>query len=381
MTEDNANKDQEEIRVVEEYVEGYWVCPNCSAKCRGSEQGCSNCGAIRGENVEFFCDDDAPAITDAEELEKAKSGPDWICQFCGNTSPANTSKCTGCGSDREDGSKRKVKDVPLEPSGKKTLDEPPKPLPMGCKIGCGIFAVIFLILMALSCQEKAGRLEVTEASWKRSIQLEQLQRVRETAWRNEVPAGATRVSSSREIRSYNQIPDGFEEVDETYTERVKVGEKKVKDGKVDLGNGRFKIKYKMVPQYEERKKTRRVRRQKYRKEPVYDEKVTYDINRWRKIDTAVKTGVNTEPVWPETKVVKRSPPQVGDIREGARSEEFTIKAKRLDSDDVLEFKKILDKPVTYEQFMKLRKGTQWEAVFSGLGTLNKIKLEPDKPEQ
>lgn len=383
MTDNNDqdNNQNEEVNVVEEYVEGYWICPNCSAKCRGSEQGCSNCGAIRGENVEFFCDDDAPAITDEAELEKAKSGPDWICQFCGNTSPASSPKCTGCGSYREDGKKRKVTEEkigPAEPAEAEKSKEPPKPLPMGCKIGCSIFAVLLLILMAFSCQQKPGQLEVLSASWQRTIEREQYKTVRESAWQNEVPSGAREISRNREIRKYNEIPDGFEEVTETYTEKVKSGEKQVKDGKVNLGNGRFKIKYKTVPIYKDVSKTRRVKRQKYRKEPVYDNKITYDVEKWVKIDKVSASGVNDEPSWPDTKAVKSSPAKVGDIREGPRTENFKVKAKRVSDGDEYEFDKIGDKPLTLEQFMKLRKGSKWEAIFSGLGALREIKFDAAK---
>lgn len=383
----NENNDQhndevnDEVNVIEEYVEGYWICPNCSAKCRGSEQGCSACGAIRGENVEFFCDDDAPAITDEEELEKAKAGPDWICQFCGNTSPSASPKCTGCGSYREDGKKRKVIEEKIEADKAKDTEEtkePPKPLPMGCKIGCSIFAIFMLILMAFSCQQKAGQLEVLSASWQRSIEREQYQTVRESAWKNEVPSGAREISRSREIRKYNEIPDGFEEVNETYTEQVKTGEKKVKDGKVNLGNGRFKIKYKTVPIYKDVTKTRRVKRQKYRKEPVYDQKITYEVEKWKPIEKVTASGVDNEPYWPETKAAKSTPPKVGDIREGTRKEEFKVKARRVDNGEEYEFDKIADKPLSLDQFMKLRKGSKWEAVFSGLGTLREIKFDPKK---
>ncbi len=383
MTENNDlhNDQNEEVNVTEEYVEGYWICPNCSAKCRGSEQGCSNCGAIRGENVEFFCDDDAPAITDETELEKAKSGPDWICQFCGNTSPAASPKCTGCGSYREDGKKRKVTEEkigPAEPAEAKESKEPPKPLPMGCKIGCSIFAVLLLILMAFSCQQKPGQLEVLSASWQRTIEREQYKTVRESAWQNEVPSGAREISRNREIRKYNEIPDGFEEVTETYTEKVKSGEKQVKDGKVNLGNGRFKIKYKTVPIYKDVTKTRRVKRQKYRKEPVFDTKITYDVEKWTKIDKVTASGVNDEPRWPETNAAKSSPARVGDIREGARTETFKVKAKRVSDGDEYEFDKVGDKPLTFDQFMKLRKGSKWEAIFSGLGALREIKFDAAK---
>lgn len=390
MTESHNNKKpekklpDEEIQVIEEIVEGYWICPNCSAKNKGSEQQCDSCGAIRGENVEFFCDDDAQAITDEKELEKAKAGPDWICQFCGNTSPAEAKDCTGCGSSRSSGKNRKEKEVPKEtPQAQKggnsgNSAQPPKPMPIGCTIGIGLAALIFIILMALSCQQKPGKIEITSNAWKRVIEREEFKTVRESAWKNEVPNGAIKISSNREVKSYNQIPDGFEEVDEEYTEKVKTGEKKVEDGKVDLGNGRFKIKYKMVPEYRSETKTRRVKRQKYRKEPVYDEKVTYDINKWLAINQVESSGKEDEPIWPETKATNRTPPQVGDIREGKKTEEYSVKALKIGETKDFDIKTLQNKPLTFEQFMKLRKGTQWDAVFSGLGALVEIKFEPVK---
>ncbi|GAB4267257.1 MAG: hypothetical protein Kow0029_01650 [Candidatus Rifleibacteriota bacterium] len=379
MTENKIEPDDnEEIRIVEEFVEGFWNCPNCATKCRGSEQNCSNCGAIRGENVEFHCEDDAPAITDEEELAKAKAGPDWICRFCGNTSPAGARKCTGCGSDREDGKKRAVNEEPVEDNEAKSPATPiktAKPMPLGCQVGCGVIALIFLVLMALSCQQKPGKLEITGNFWKRTVEREQLTTVREKAWKNEVPANARKISSSREIRNYKLIPDGYEMVDETYTQKVKVGEKKVKAGKVNLGNGRFKIKYKMVPEYREEKKTRRVKKEKFKKEPIFDEKVTYEIDRWKPIDRVEASGTEDEPKWPETNATDRSPPQVGDIRAGKRTEEYWVKAKRLSDGKEFEIRQLKSHPLTYDQFMKLRKGTQWDAVFSGLGALTEIKFD------
>ncbi len=384
IIENNGNND-EKVEIIEEYVEGFWNCPNCGAKRKGSEQNCGACGAIRGENVEFYCDDDAPVITDEKELELAKAGPDWICQFCGNTSPAASKKCTGCGSLRGDGKKRQVKDEPLKsPAANKvnaarTPPAPPRSLPLGAKIGCGFIAFVVLILLALSCQQKIARIEVTETSWQRSIELEEYKTVQETAWRDAVPSGARKLSSRREIRRYNEIPDGYKMVEETYTEKVKVGTKRVQTGKKNLGNGRFKKTYKTVPQYESRTKTRTVKKQKYRKEPVYDEKVTYSINKWKAVETAKASGKNDEPQWPVTKATGSvASPQVGALRNGKKAETYKVKAKKIGEKEEFVINEIGDKPLTYEQFMKLKKGSKWDAVFTGLGKLTSIKFEPDK---
>ena len=383
-----SRSDAESGEIIEEVVEGYWICPNCEAKNRGAKQGCSQCGAIRGENVKFFCDDDAPVITDEEELEAALSGPDWICEFCGNTSPASAKNCTGCGSSRESGKQRKVKDVPLDNSEqesqkKKTPEksEPAKPLPLGCQIGCGVFALLFLILMWMGCQEKPGQLEVTQTQWKRVVTLEQYKTVVESAWQSELPSTARQISSKREIRRYNKIPDGTETVQKTYTEKVKVGTKKVKVGKKDLGNGRFKNIYKQVPQYKEVTKTRMETQTKYRKEPVYENKVTYETEKWKEAGKVEASGTTEDPKWPETGVVTRTPPQVNDKREKGRKEEYLVKARQVGSKEEFEIKKYKGNPLTFETFMKLRKGTKWKCIFDGLGNLKTIQFEPDKSKK
>lgn len=371
----DKKSNSDEIRVIEEIVEGYWLCPNCNAKSSGSMQKCQACGAIRSENVKFFCDDDAPVITDEEALKKAKAGPDWICPACGNTSPAEAERCTGCGTDRGDGKKRAVKDVP-PPKPETEAPKPAKPLPTGLKIGCGIILLLMLIVTFLSCHEKTGKLEITDTSWVRTIERQEYRNVEEKAWQDEVPGKAIRITSDREIRSYRDVADGFEDVTETYTEKVKDGEEKVADGKKDLGNGRFENKYKMVPKYKEVEKTRQVRKQKYRQEPVYDEKITYNIDKWIDIEPVTAKGTSEDPIWPAADVKGENIAKIGDIKENSRREEYIVKAKRDGEDKEFEVKTLRGKPITYDEFMKLRKGSKWEALFSGMGDLREIKFTP-----
>ncbi|MDD3148436.1 MAG: zinc finger protein [Candidatus Riflebacteria bacterium] len=375
------NVDGNGVRVIEEIVEGVWDCPNCNAKNRGSAQQCDACGAVRSENVKFYVEDDAKAITDEAELAKANAGPDWICPFCSNMSPASSTRCTGCGSDRSVGKNRAVKEIPPDSGetpamgGKKGPPGPVQPAPLWLKAGCGVIALLFLILSFLSCHEKALKIEITANQWVRQIERAEYKTVREDAWANEVPSGARKFSSERQIRSHKEIPDGFEEVSEDYTEKVKIGEKKVEDGKVDLGNGRFKAKYKMVPEYKEEKRTRRVKRQKFRKEPVYDEKVTYDIDRWVPFASIELQGTTDEPRWPDSGASNNVPPALGDLTEKARIEKYLVKARKDGDPAEFEISKLRDKPLSLDQFMKLRVGTKWEAIFSGLGDLRDIKFE------
>lgn len=249
-------------------------------------------------------------------------------------------------------------------------------MPAAFKIGCGVIALLFFVLMFLSSRETPEKIEIIDNQWTRIIERQEYKTVEEKAWENEVPQAAVKLSSSREIRDYKKISDGFEEVEETYTEKVKIGEDKVEDGKIDLGNGRFQVKYKMVPKYKEEQRTRMVRREKFRKEPIYAEKVTYNIDRWIDIAPVELKGTQDEPKWPDSGAEKNTPPKVGDVSEKARKETYLVKVRRLSDGKEYEVKEMRNKELTFEQFMKLRKGTQWEAIFSGLGDLREIKLDP-----
>lgn len=372
-------------------VEGYWVCPKCSSRCRGADQDCDNCGAVRTADVKFHLDKGAPAITDAKELELAKAGPDWICGFCGNTSPAGEENCTGCGSLRSDGKKRQTDKKPETPDsgGKKDKEAPKipdkpetprKPLSRNTKIGCGMFLLLLVLLLIVDSFEKPGKIEIKQTFWERTIEREQYQSSRSSDWHDRVPKNANVISRSSEIRSYNSIPDGYEEVDEDYTVRVKTGEREVEET-VDLGNGRFEIRTRTVPEYESETRTRRVRRQKYRKEPVFDEKVTFDVLDWERIDKVIATGSNSLPEWPDAKTVTRNPPQEGDIRERKRKEYFRISVLVPGETTESSYDTIDTEPITCEQFIQLQPGTAWDVVFSGLGRLVSIKGLSDKPLQ
>jgi hypothetical protein len=70
-----------------------------------------------------------------------------------------------------------------------------------------------------------------------------------------------------------------------------------------------------------------------------------------------------------------SPPQIGDTRINKKSEYYKVTAKKITESKEFDIDELLDKPLTYEQFMKLRKGTEWEAIFSGLGELREIKFK------
>ena len=88
------------------YREMLWTCPNCGAKNPGSSRICKSCGAAMGEEVNFEQQTSAGMISDEKIIEKAKSGPDIYCAYCGNRNPAGAKVCSRCGADLSEGKER-----------------------------------------------------------------------------------------------------------------------------------------------------------------------------------------------------------------------------------------------------------------------------------
>jgi hypothetical protein len=380
-------------------VEGYWICPNCQSKNRGAKQNCDACGVVRGGDVKFYCDDDAAEVTDAEEVKKARAGADWVCGFCGNSSPATAVKCTGCGADPADGEKRKVKDVKLDKKGKPIEGTGPGPMPgtppppkeqafnqakqpaggsglggLLFKLGCGGIVLLFVAMMALQCMSFEEMLEVTQTNWFRQINIQEFQALQKAAWKDELPVKARLLKEERKVRSHKEVLDRHEEVNEEYTEKEQTGTERKRVGRKDLGNGRFEDIYKDEPVYTEVKKTRKVKKPIYRKEPVYDTWVDYEHDLWSDVDKAVAQGTVEPPTWPETGLQPNPPEEYGTKRNGLKTETYKVVLSSKKG-KTYEVEKYQDQPLSYEQFMKLRKGTQWKVILSGLDEIKEIKFD------
>ena len=91
-----------------------------------------------------------------------------------------------------------------------------------------------------------------------------------------LPQGSVKLGEFRAVHHYDKVPDGYET--KTRQVQVKVGEKKVKVGVKDLGNGYFKDIYENRPVYET--KTETYRETKYRDVPVYMTKYKYKMMKW-----------------------------------------------------------------------------------------------------
>lgn len=250
---------------------GYWDCRACGTKrVEGPERQCPGCGQPRSAEVQFYTDDDAPEVDDAELLKRARSGADWHCPYCGADNRAGATSCIGCGASTEGAEKRQqrlIHDVPPAPPPRAPAKSPL------LKIVAAAFVLLALIGFGgwwLVLRTTELSVEVTSKAWKKTLVVERLETDRGEAWSDEVPSGARRVDSFGKKRTV-EVQDG--------TQRVKVGKK-------DLGNGFFEDVYEDRP--------------KYVKKQVTDTWVKYEIDRWKRHRTLEeKTTDGTEPPWPQ----------------------------------------------------------------------------------
>src|SRR4051812_31996448 len=170
--------------------EGKWKCPSCSTVNRGAETQCGQCGTTRDANVKFFLDDNAEAVTDAEQLKKAQAGADWVCEFCGNSSSQLSPTCSGCGAPKSEKQRKHGDVIPVGgPPVAQPVSPPPPPQPPK-KSAFGPVALAVIALMLLSCcvcswfqfRTKTGGATVASASWQRTIEVQDFLPGKEESW-------------------------------------------------------------------------------------------------------------------------------------------------------------------------------------------------------
>jgi hypothetical protein len=301
--------------------EGKWRCTNCGRVNRGSEMACPGCGATRDEKVQFFLEEEAPEIDEQALLERARSGADWLCEYCSTSNPPKEPRCKQCGAERGGAASRPTREIRPQP----LLATPQLPTKGG---GCGKWLVLLLLLATGFCatigyfafRKTEERVTVAGFEWERSIEVEAFRAVTEEAWEGEVPSGARPVSRSRAVH---------------HTEKEQVGSEKVKVGTKDLGNGFFEDVYEDRPVYQER--------------DVYREKVRYEIDKWVTDRTETARGEDQSPRWPSLSLRGRE-------REGRRTERYVV---------LLQGGKAYRMELPEARFSQLQAGQSFTAVIRG----------------
>lgn len=320
--------------------EGKWRCTYCGAVSRGRDMDCTGCGARRGADVEFFLEDDAPALTDEALLAEAGGGPDWICETCGGSNRAACQTCQTCGAPVGDSASRPVVEGPpgsfREPDkdAAPSPNQPPPRFPYTKDPPAGrararalatatafnrpswtviIVLAAFVVLLAVFAVYlnggSAGRsfaphvdprhsitrdieLEVEGVRWARAVGVEEYRQVTLEAWEDAVPPDARVVSRRREVHHHDRVKVGSHVVPEHYTERVRVGShteteyytereqdgtESYKCGTRNKGNGYFEDVYCTRPVYRNVTKSRSRRVDDYQTVTRTRDKVVEDF--------------------------------------------------------------------------------------------------------
>ena len=224
------------------YVELEWTCEHCGTANPGPRKFCNNCGAPQPHDVDFHQPAEEKLLTDVEDIEKAKAGPDVHCPYCRARNPGNAEYCGACGGDLTDAEARESGKVlgahssggaldiecpscstlnlstarecascgdslteeklPTEAPQKRDEEKRSRPLPIAILVGVGVLCLVGIIaLVILLGRTEEQTAVVQETSWSRSIPIEMLSSVERDAWTDEIPSDAEILNCSVELRS------------------------------------------------------------------------------------------------------------------------------------------------------------------------------------
>ncbi len=269
------------------FYEMLWNCEFCgnSGLLAKSQRHCPECGAKQNADKRYFPQQGQEVQVQGHKYE----GADRYCPACHNPQSALGKNCQNCGSPMDGSSEVQGVHTPVAPPKKKSK------LWIVILIVVLVLAIVGIVIGVKSChhtKEAGGK--VTAHAWERSVTVEEYAEVRETAWRDRVPFRARRQVCHRAQRSTKKIPDG---------EECRTVKKDKKDGT-----------------FEKVKKCKT----KYRSEPVYDQRCSYLIEKWKQVDTLRANGSGTTLSDPPNLPAATAAPRIGARRTGARKDTYYL---------------------------------------------------------
>jgi hypothetical protein len=330
--------------------EGKWRCSRCSMPNLGRNLNCQTCGVKRGDDIEFFLEDDAQAVNDAELLRQANAGADWICRYCDGNNRSFAAQCSSCGSlrsakdkqlieetrgvyDWSEAARKAAKNAAHQRNFQETQSKKSffssrflKFALFGAGCLTAVFIAIFAGLVYIASLSYPTEVKVTGLEWTRTVAVEEYKTVTETAWEGEVPSGARVQSSERAVHHTEKVTDGTRTVPETYTEQVADGSESYVCGRTDKKNGYFEDKYCTRTKYKSVTRTRNKTETVYKDVPVYRTRYNYQIEKWVTIDEKATSGTDFNPQWAVVQIDKTH-------REGKRTESYNLIYKELSGDN------------------------------------------------
>ncbi|MBK1648571.1 hypothetical protein [Rhabdochromatium marinum] len=288
-----------------------WDCAYCgtSGLLGLSHRFCPNCGSPQQAEQRYF-------PSDAQKVavrDHVYTGADRLCPACATPNAAASGFCQQCGAPLSEAAEvqraaresrnagetfaasapvRQQSQPGSVPSAPSSSAQPQRRSPW-LWAGLGVLALLVVIGLIFFFWRVEIQASVETTGWKKEIQIERYQSVRDSAWCDSIPADAYRVDHAREVRSYRKIPDG-----ETCRTR-----------RIDQGDGTYR---------ESRSCTTN-----YRKEPVYDDKCRFTVDRWRYARSLVAQGQDRQPHWPIVSGLREGQ-CLGCERPGRRLSEYSV---------------------------------------------------------
>jgi hypothetical protein len=228
-------------------------------------------------------------------------GADIVCHYCRNATSRAAKHCGTCGAPLAEGhavqqryDPRYAPQAPPSPHlPQAALGSPPPKKKRSVWLWLAPLLLLFFgscaAVLALFVSTQTASFTVSDQEWKRTINIEALGPVNDSAWCDSLPSGAMDVTRHREERSTRRIPDGQD----------------CRSRKVDNGDGTFREQQDCT--------------QRFKEEPIYADKCEFRVNRWHTERTARAQGTGLAGVaWPALPAFRPTE------REGARSETYTV---------------------------------------------------------
>jgi hypothetical protein len=357
------------------YVSMLWTCPRCATRNPGPQKFCNGCGAPQPPDVAFEQAPEEKLLTNAEEISRAKAGPDIHCPYCNNRNPGSAKFCGACGGDLAGGKLREagkvvgaLRSAPAAPvvcprcgtSNPATSLQcaqcgaslAPVAAPASQAVPTAAAAaphpvrrvpVVLLIVLAALCGAAALAVlllgsrksevvgVVDSVSWERSVAIEGLAAVEHEGWQDEIPSDASVGSCRQEYRYTSQDPvaNSVEVCGTAYV--------------VDTGSGYGEAVQDCV--YE-----------------VYDNLCSYTVEEWRVVDTLVSSSTYGTPAWPSVSLAS-------DERQGETRESYSVVFVTDDG-------RYTYAPSSSTEFSRFTVGSEWLLKVSAFGSISGIEPAP-----
>jgi hypothetical protein len=340
-----------------------WDCPQCGRqKNLGVDhRHCPGCGQVQEESLRYF-----PKPGERVPTKFRGRSPDVECDHCGTPNSSADNNCINCGASLSGTKPVHVRASIPEHAGEKGADakrdwdarkareraaqvahQQPEtrrsraqararraaraPTSLGVDdveeglhvsrfrpdrrhAVVGAVVVLFAFVMTCVFWKKEAIVEVQGHTWERRVAIERYASYDDEDWCSSMPGDAYSVSRRSEVHHHDRVPDG----EDCHTEAGSCTET---CRNVDNGNGSFSVDCTKTCSPD-----RRVCETKYRDDPVYRDKCSYTVDRWRTDRDATAKGsrLSPAPSWPEPKFRQCTGTRIGCERLGGRAATYKV---------------------------------------------------------